>query len=215
MRILVFDTETTGLPSSRAASILETDKWPYIVQVSWILYDTDTFTPIEIKNHIISCDIDIPEDSVKIHGITSQIASIKGIPITKAMDEFDVAIQRADVVVAHNISFDKRVYMVEAIRRNRKQYFTHDGIRKPEYCTMKQNVERCAIKKTNKKGNIYNKYPSLSELYNHLFGNIPNGTHNSMADVLICLRCYIATENDYDIIKNNKNIADLFELYCI
>ena len=42
MKLLVFDTETTGLPESRTTSILETSKWPHIVQLSWILYDDDT-----------------------------------------------------------------------------------------------------------------------------------------------------------------------------
>jgi len=35
MKILVFDTETTGLPE-RSSSIKETDKWPYIIQISYI-----------------------------------------------------------------------------------------------------------------------------------------------------------------------------------
>lgn len=214
MKVLVFDTETTGLPSSRNASILETDKWPYIVQISWILYDTETRTPLEISNYIINCEVDIPEDSTKVHGITREIASLDGIPISNAMDEFDVALQRADVVVAHNISFDKRVYMVEAIRRKRKQFFTINGVRKPEYCTMLKNKERCAIKITNAKGENYNKFPTLSELYNHVFGNSPKGTHNAMADVLICLRCYVTLEYEYDIIKSHQNMAELFELHC-
>ena len=40
MLILVFDTETTGLPTERNASIFDNDKWPYIVQLSYIIYDT-------------------------------------------------------------------------------------------------------------------------------------------------------------------------------
>ena len=214
MKVLVFDTETTGLPTSKNPSITETDKWPYIVQISWILYDTDERAPIEFVDHIINCDVDIPEESTKIHGISKRRASLCGIPITIAMDDFDDALQRADLVVAHNLSFDKRVYMVEAIRRNRKQYFTINGIRKPEYCTMKSNKERCAIQITNAKGNTYIKYPSLSELYEHIFECKPKGTHNSMADVLICLRCYIKLEYNYDIIKTHSKIYRLFDLYC-
>jgi len=214
MKVLVFDTETTGLPTSRNASITETDKWPHIVQISWILYDTDERAPVEMVDHIIDCEVDIPEESTKIHGITRRRASLRGIPISIAMDDFDAALQRADLVVAHNISFDKRVYMVEAIRRRRRQYFTRDGVRKPEHCTMKANKERCAIQAVNVRGDAYMKYPSLSELYEHVFGNKPKGTHDSMADVLICLRCYVALEYGYDPMKVHARTARLFELHC-
>ena len=214
MKVLVFDTETTGLPASRNVSITETDKWPYIVQISWVLYDTDERVPVEMVDHIIDCEVEIPEESTKIHGITRRRASLRGIPISAAMDDFDDVLQRADLVVAHNISFDKRVYMVEAIRRRRRQYFTRDGVRKPEYCTMKNNKERCAIQVTNAKGDTYLKYPNLSELYEHVFGHRPKGTHDSMADVLICLRCYVALEYGYDILKTHAKTARLFELHC-
>ena len=40
MRVLVFDTETTGLPTERNASIYHVDKWPYIIQLSYIIYCT-------------------------------------------------------------------------------------------------------------------------------------------------------------------------------
>ena len=38
MKVLVFDTETTGLPNGRNPSILNTHDWPYIVQLSYIIY---------------------------------------------------------------------------------------------------------------------------------------------------------------------------------
>jgi DNA polymerase III epsilon subunit-like protein len=89
MKVLIFDTETTGLPESNSTSILETDKWPYIVQISWILYDTNLREPIEINDDIINCEIDIPEISSNIHGITNAISKEKGICIKYAMDKFD------------------------------------------------------------------------------------------------------------------------------
>jgi hypothetical protein len=39
MKVLVFDTETSGLPSERNSSILDTVKWPYILQLSFMVYD--------------------------------------------------------------------------------------------------------------------------------------------------------------------------------
>ena len=215
MKIIVFDTETTGLPEGRNTSILETEKWPYIVQISWILYDMDKQIVVSIQDHIIDCGVPIPDDSIRVHGITQKRSERKGIPVVDAMNQFDNDLQQADLVVAHNLSFDKRVYMVEAIRHHRKQYFTRNGVRKPEFCTMKNTKDICKIERNNSKGEIYYKYPSLSELHEHLFGFNPKGTHDSMADVLICFRCYILVATEKDIIKSDRgHLSRMYELYC-
>ena len=72
MKILVFDTETTGLPikdeNGKEPSIYDYDKWPYIIQISYILYDLSTNDTI-IKNDYVKIDnsIIIPDESFKIH----------------------------------------------------------------------------------------------------------------------------------------------------
>ena len=43
MKVLVFDTETTGLPKERFASFKDTHLWPHIMQLSFMMYDTDTW----------------------------------------------------------------------------------------------------------------------------------------------------------------------------
>jgi len=214
MKIIVFDTETTGLPESRNTSILETDKWPHVVQISWILYDTDACTVINMQDHVITCPIPIPLEASLIHGITDKLVRRKGVSITFALDLFDHDLLNADLVVAHNISFDKRMCMVEAIRLKRKQYFTTNGVRKPEYCTMHQTKDLCALERTSLKGFVYNKYPTLAELHYKLFNCLPKGTHDSMADVLICLRCYVYVNGAVDVIKTNRKLGKSYELYC-
>ena len=215
MKIIVFDTETTGLPEGRNPSILETEKWPYIVQISWILYDTEAYQVLNMQDHIIDCGVPIPDESVRIHGITKSRSQRKGVPVARALDMFDADLQQSDIVVAHNISFDKRLCMVEAIRHNRKQYFTRDGVRKQEYCTMKNSKDVCKIERKNAKGQIYYKYPKLAELHDCLFGFVPRGTHDSMADVLICLRCYMVLIEQRDIISSDRGrLSRIYELYC-
>ena len=53
MKILIFDTETSGLPEERNGSILSTEKWPYVLQLSYILYDTSNNELIEYSDKLV------------------------------------------------------------------------------------------------------------------------------------------------------------------
>lgn len=216
MKVLVFDTETTGLPTERNASIFDFEKWPYIVQLSYILYDTKKNIVLENFDNVIKLEdnIDIPEETSKIHGITKEICNLRGIPISLALIKFNKDIQSADVIVGHNLSFDKRIIMVECMRNKIQQYFNFKKDKKPEYCTMKNSVDICKIEKLTPDGEKYFKYPRLSELYIHLFGETPKGTHNSIIDVIICLRCYVKLVHNYDI-NSEFGIKSLFVEYNI
>ena len=69
------------------------------------------------------------------------------------------------------------------------------------YCTMKRTVNLCKIIAINKNNEEYYKYPTLTQLHEHLFAETPLGTHNSMADVFICLRCYYKVKFDDDLCR--------------
>jgi len=215
MKVLVFDTETTGLPEQNV-SILNTNKWPYIVQLSFIYYDSENNNIIEYYDTIIKLPekITIPEECIKIHSITNEKMREKGINIERALKKFNDTLKDCDIVVGHNISFDKRMIMVECIRNKISQYFTRGQNKKPEFCTMKNSKNICKIKMVNFKGEEYFKSPKLSELYTFIFKEEPRNLHNSFVDVLLCLRCYFAIIENRDIIINN-DIKKLFLEYKI
>jgi DNA polymerase III subunit epsilon len=218
MKVLVFDTETTGLPIGKNPSIIETDKWPYIVQLSYVYYDTVKKIMIESRDYIIKIpnSVVISSESIAIHKITPEICDDEGVSIKAVLDKFNACLQDCDVVVGHNISFDKRLVMVESIRHKMKQHFTTIGVRVPEYCTMKNSVDLCKIPVTSKEGKVYFKYPKLSELHQHLFKSVPCGLHNALIDVLVCLRCYVMMEHKYDITIDGDTVLEkMFRAYCI
>ena len=210
MKVLVFDTETTGLPIGKNPSIIETDKWPYIVQLSYVYYDTVKKIMIESRDYIIKIpnSVVISSESIAIHKITPEICDDEGVSIKAVLDKFNACLQDCDVVVGHNISFDKRLVMVESIRHKMKQHFTTIGVRVPEYCTMKNSVDLCKIPVTSKEGEVYFKYPKLSELHQHLFKSVPGGLHNALIDVLVCLRCYVMMEHNYDIATDSNAMLE-------
>jgi len=216
MKVLVFDTETTGLPEENNVSILDTFRWPYIVQLSFIYYDSEINDIIEYYDNIIKLpdNITIPEDSIRIHCITNEAMREKGINIKTALKKFNDILKDCDVVVGHNISFDKRMIMVECIRNKISQYFTRGQDKKPEFCTMKNSKNICKIKMVNFKGKEYFKNPKLSELYTFIFKEEPKNLHNSFVDVLLCLRCYFVIIENRDI-KNSEDIQYLFNFYKI
>ena len=225
MKVLVFDTETTGLPIGRNPSITECEKWPHIVQLSYILYDMDENKILTMVDDVIniSDEVNLTPESVAIHKITRERCNKEGIPIQIALRKFNTALKYTDLIVGHNISFDKRVLMVECKRNNIWQEFTSKTSKKAEYCTMKNTVELCKLEKKttsiNANANAETglsssyKYPRLSELYCHLFKcEMPNGVHNSLIDVIICLRCYVRLETGLDILTI-KEVNNLFEKY--
>ena len=110
MKVLVFDVETTGLPKKRNASIFELDNWPYIVQFSWMIYDISDNKITSVQDFVIKLPdtVTIPEDSIKIHGITNEMSK-NGYDIKNILYIFMNYVKRVDIVVAHNIEFDKNL----------------------------------------------------------------------------------------------------------
>ena len=218
MKVLVVDTETTGLPEKGNPSIFsESEKWPSIIQLSFILYDTEVNKMITCQDHIIKLpyDVIITHESEKIHGISRSISQRKGVAMSLALSDFYVVFLAADIVVGHNISFDKRMIMVETVRNKEFKEYNKSWAKKREYCTMKNSVHICRIEVVNKHGEKYFKYPTLTQLHQYLFKSIPNGTHDAMADVLICLRCYEMVCEEKDICSVGcTNTRNLYRLYC-
>lgn len=207
--IMVFDTETTGLPE-RNASIKEHDKWPYITQLSFIVYNIYTNRIEKFYNNYVKLhdNVFIDNEAEKITGITKDYLNEKGVNIKIVINDFNNILKRCNLIIGHNLSFDKRLIMVECFRNNIKQYFTyfHNKItlRKNEYCTM-QNT-----KKLNN-----NKYFKLVNLFNHLFDYIPENLHDSRIDILITLKIYIKLQYDKDINELSKDFHCLFKKYML
>jgi len=223
MKILVFDTETTGLPKLRELNVYSLDMWPYIVQFSYIIYDDVTNRILKIKDYIIKVptNINISEESIKIHGITNEISQTKGVDLKTIFDEFMMDFENADSVVGHNLDFDLKMLKAEIMRKIHyeliyfekelyKDYFQLITDYKKYVCTMKESINLCDIQMENKRGK-YMKFPKLSELHFKLFDNIPNNLHNSLNDVLVCLRCYCKVHNNVDILDNSVELKYIYE----
>lgn len=212
MKVLVFDTETSGLPKERNPSIYDTDKWPHVMQVSYIIYNTETGEIDEKYDAYIKLNTWVIVDPVSegIHGITREIMDTKGVPIQEALVRVRDALGKADICVGHNVSFDKRFLIVEGIRNSIRMNFPVD------YCTMKNGKEICKIDFTFSNGEKGFKFPKLMELYEHLFPGIPapQNLHNSFADTIITLKCYCKMAHDVNLSLDSREFRVLYRENC-
>lgn len=178
---LFFDTETTGLPRRWNAPVTDTENWPRMVQLAWIVTD-DQGNTVRRRNAIIRPEgYTIPIMVSRLHGITTAIALQRGEPLKSVLEEFAEEIDGAGALVGHNIGFDECIVGAEFERmRMMTSLFL-----KPKYCTMKSSTEYCRL--PGKKGY---KPPRLAELHKLLFGEVFENAHNAMADVEATERCF-------------------------
>jgi DNA polymerase III epsilon subunit-like protein len=202
--MMVFDVETTGLlpKKKRGGEEVSIEAYPYIIQLSFIVYDLfESRAVVTYDSYIkIPENIEIPKMVSDLTGITKEICNEKGKNIIDVLSDFYEAYMLCEVIIAHNIEFDEKMIHVE-LQRNRREiiekapycftvfskiYEKLKGVER--YCTMKNGIELCAIIRENKQ---IKKWPRLVELHQKLFDEVPEGLHNSMVDVNACLRCYL------------------------
>ena len=217
MKVLIFDTETTGLlpkyyfKTNNNTIIDFMRDFPYIVQLSFILFDTEKLVMIESHDFIIKVpdEVDISEKSYSIHGIDKKKSTEEGVDIKECLITLGNVYKKADIIVAHNVEYDLPVIQIEGSRNNMGVIMNKNDKGKQFYCNMKNTVNLCNIIKTNSRG-TYKKYPSQEELHFKLFGSKPKNLHNSFNDILVCLRCYIKLIENKDVCQHNAEINTLY-----
>ena len=108
-------------------------------------------------------------------------------------------------VMNHTYShFTRRA--VEMIERYKNYLFILANLKEKLYCTMKNTITLCNIQMITKTGRSFAKFPKLVELHQKLFDVVPKKMHNSLNDVVVCLRCYYQLEFGADICIINSKI---------
>ena len=258
VKICVFDTETTGLPpildgkdwnernandtklmdykdllkpSSVWGQVLSS--WPSIIQLSYIIYDTEQPNKSKIFNKYIDIpdDVIITESSIEKHHIDKE--KIRREPAEKkaligdAVNEFIRDIMDPDVVtvVGHNVQFDRKAVIAELLRLSsgdltkteKEVQFLMD--KKNFACSMDLTAPICNIqmavnykdKKTGEDKVFYKvKSPRLVESYQYYFGYSPDDhlLHDALIDVILTLRVFIKYKYNEDVCGKNEIITE-------
>ena len=106
MNVLVFDTETTGLPLWKEPS--DDPAQPYIFDIAASLFDGSGLE-IERFDALVKPGCPIPYELVLLHGISTEMAMEQGVEIATANAALMGLIADADLIVGRNVSFDVRV----------------------------------------------------------------------------------------------------------
>lgn len=191
MKILFYDTETTGKPKEYGKSAIEVYNWPRIVQLATILVDFDRETG-DYKTEERSCVIKpngwiIEQGAMNIHGITNEFATQNGVDIEVPLQYMKKVFNSGiDLQVCHNTDFDRPVLGAEFYRA-KEQDWTNLV---PIFCTMKKSTSILKLPPKFKRFNNY-KWPSLQELHFFCFGKHFDDSHDALNDVRATLACYI------------------------
>lgn len=181
---LIFDTETTGLPRNWNLPYTDTDNWPRAVQIAWQLHD-EMGQLIEANDFLIQPEgFNIPFDAEKIHGISTELAQTEGENLESVMQQFLVAMDRAEFIVGQNLKFDINIVGCELHRLG----LENDLQTKPvlDTCT---EVTAELLKLPGGRGGKF-KLPTLTELHQYLFHQPFGEAHNATADVEATTRCF-------------------------
>ena len=178
---LFFDTETTGVPRNYNAPASDLKNWPRLIQIAWLLMDGEA-NEISSAEYIVKPEgFVIPKDAAKIHGITTESALQNGVALSSVLAEAVAAINKASVLVAHNMKFDEKILGAEFLRGGHPNLVEA----KERRCTMLAATDYCCLP-----GPHGYKWPTLQELHTKLFSEPFGGAHSALADVRACARCY-------------------------
>lgn len=139
MKVLVFDTETTGLPHQNKDPLSIEQPWP--VQLGLVVLG-ENFEIIKSINTLIRVPKGATFDvrAVEVHGITPKLCAAEGRPLQEVLAEFRELAEEADLVTAYNLPFDERIMRTTSLRFDHAEYTARPIIPhgKQTLCIMKQ-----------------------------------------------------------------------------
>jgi len=174
MKIIIFDTETTGLIKPKLRKLSEQ---PYIIEYCFNKYEytKGRFTLVEELYGFLKPPIPLPKVITKITGITDNDL-INAPKFIDKVDEISKFFLGVDAMVAHNLPFDRSMLANELLRLDKVLSFPWPPL------------QICTVQKTLK---IKGYRLSLSKLYAHIFDGKTFKAHRATDDVRALSECFM------------------------
>lgn len=187
MKILFFDTETTGLKVDNLPCTHE--KQPMVIQLGLKLDDVNRHERARISL------MGRPEGWVmgakakEITGLNEELATECGVHFITLVEVFIDMVENADVIVAHNANYDitvmRRAVKVYCDMTDQTYWDVFEG--KTVICTMLAAMD--IVKATPKRNGKW-KWPNLTECMRFFFNEDHSKAHDALADVIACARVF-------------------------
>jgi DNA polymerase-3 subunit epsilon len=193
MRVLYFDTETTGLPSNKYPP--NSEQQPHITQLGMLL-EIDGVDVIQLDAlikpdnwRIHPCSgTGISKKSTELTGITQEMCEEGGIPIADALEMFMIATEQADAIVCHNVAFDTKIIGFEYTRLRPESGPREILLGLPRLCTMKAATPICELPQKGRKTTF--KWPKLEEAMKFFYDEELVGAHSAIVDIRATRRLF-------------------------
>lgn len=182
---LIFDVETTGLPSKRNANPFNFEYFndARMIEIAYVIVNNENGKIVKEFSALIKHDDTyITVTNTDIHGITTERLLLEGVSLNDVLKTFSKDLATVNTVVSHNLEFDVSILLSELYRKY-KEYKYCIGLlyTKKYFCTMLEGQKYLGE----------NKWPKLSYLYSKLTGNEWNQTHRALDDTKKCYECYL------------------------
>ncbi|MEL7006678.1 MAG: PHP domain-containing protein, partial [Bacteroidota bacterium] len=136
------------------------------------------------QNYIVKPEgFTIPFNAEKIHGISTQRALDEGHDLKEVLEIFAQSLDDTQLIIGHNIEFDINIMGAEFIRGEVASKLL--DIKTLD--TKEEGTDFCAI--PGGRGGKY-KWPTLTELYQKLFGVGFDDAHDAAYDVAATAKCF-------------------------
>lgn len=190
MKIIIFDTETSGLPIKNDFSKIRMLELGYLVL-------TEDFEIVKERNYINYLHLEVPEIITQLTGITSEKLIEEGVMLNKIFLNLLEDVKEADVLIAHNNRFDLGVL---------RQEFKNIGAEKvfEEKIYRKINLDSVQIfKEYIDKKDIENY--KLQTIYKYYEKDDYIQTHRALDDCFMLNKCFKHIKfNPYNYYLNKK-----------
>jgi len=199
-RIVVVDTETTGLPSQQSPGTVR------IMQLGYVVCDLAEDAQFEVVgeyDRLLRMDAGtfVHPTSQRIHGLDVARCNLEGVDVDVALGELvgwlsGASPDREVVLVGHSLDFDMGLLAQEMRRVGREDWLRTLGT-VSTCCTMEWGRDVCRLPYAHARAHAQTPYknPKLVELFAFLLGGrlaVPQGLHSAIVDARVCAACYIA-----------------------
>ncbi len=193
---LIFDCSSLAGKTDYKANFTETNAWPRLIHISWILLNEE-YKPMSDADYIIADEsVTIDSKSMEKAHIDAEDIQKKALPINEILDKFSEAVEQAEYIFSHNLNYNENILGAEYVRAKK----SISMFSKKRFCLMEEGTYFCKI--PGKGGGF--KFPTLPELHASCFGQSYGPAGNARADVIAAARSFIK-------LMKTRQLEDIFE----